>query len=444
MLNFFYSSRAYDYLRNSNLLLAPCKNTLKKRISEFECKPGLSEMYINLAANSQKLDQFGSFGVLCFDEMDIKEIIQYDSVNKCVYGPAKKVQAVILRGLTSKWKQLIFYDFDVKMTKNLLLSIISKCEEYGIKIHAVIFDMGNHTFMSQFRILDGTNKIKNPSDPSRSVYFFPDAPHLLKLLRNHCLDKGYSFPDGSGNNVTLGKEDFEKLLMQDGKELKICPKLTADHIYVKGSGRQRVRTAAQLFSETVGKAFIFHFGDLFAAQSKFILDVNYWFDTLNSRSKFSSAPYRSGFGVRLENQTRALESMRALVETMRFANNTAKTAKLPFQKGILLSINSLLGLFKDLQKEGVDYLLTKNLNQDCLENFFSLLRSFGTSHPGPVDVMHKIKLILVGANPKNALSVSNPSVEMETPQGSEEKDTEFVSSLISSQVNYFNVNFKNI
>jgi len=204
-------------------------------------------MYINLAANSQKLDQFGSFGVLCFDEMDIKEIIQYDSVNKCVYGPAKKVQAVILRGLTSKWKQLIFYDFDVKMTKNLLLSIISKCEEYGIKIHAVVFDMGNHTFMSQFRILDGTNKIKNPSDPSRSVYFFPDAPHLLKLLRNHCLDKGYSFPDGSGNNVTLGKEDFEKLLMQDGKELKICPKLTADHIYVKESGRQLLNFSQKLW-----------------------------------------------------------------------------------------------------------------------------------------------------------------------------------------------------
>ena len=126
-----------------------------------------------------------------------------DNVNKCVYGPAKKVQAVILWGLTSKWKQLIFYDFDVKMTKNLLLTIISKCEDYGIKVHAIVFDMGNHTFMSQFRILDGTNKIKNPWDPSRSVYFFPDAPHLLKLLRNHCLDKGYSFPDGSGNNVML-------------------------------------------------------------------------------------------------------------------------------------------------------------------------------------------------------------------------------------------------
>jgi hypothetical protein len=56
--------------------------------------------------------------------------------------------------------------------------------------------------------------------------------------------------------------------------------------------------------------------------------------------------------------------------------------------------------------------------------------------------MHKIKLILVGANPKNALSVSNLSVEMETPQGSEEKDTEFVSTLISSQVNYFNINIK--
>jgi len=65
-----------------------------------------------------------------------------------------------------------------------------------------------------------------------------------------------------------------------------------------------------------------------------------------------------------------------------------------------------------------------------------------TSHSGPVDVMHKIKLILVGANPTNALSVSNLSVEMETPQGSEEMDTESVSTLISSQVNCFNVYIK--
>ncbi len=56
--------------------------------------------------------------------------------------------------------------------------------------------------------------------------------------------------------------------------------------------------------------------------------------------------------------------------------------------------------------------------------------------------MHKIKLILVGANPTNALSVSNLSVEMETPQGSEEMDTESVSTLISSQVNCFNVYIK--
>ena len=120
--------------------------------------------------------------------------------------------------------------------------------------------------------------------------------------------------------------------------------------------------------------------------------------------------------MKLEAQTRALESMGALVEMMRFANNTAKTAKLPFQKGILLGINSLLGLFEDLQKQGVDYLLTKNLNQDCLENFFSLLGSFGTSHPGPVDVMHKIKLILVGANPKNALCQQSFSRDGDTPR----------------------------
>lgn len=52
------------------------------------------------------------------------------------------------------------------------------------------------------------------------------------------------------------------------------------------------------------------------------------------------------------------------------------------------SIRSLLGLFNDLRKYDVKYILTARLNQDCLENFFCLVRGLGhfNDHPTPVDV----------------------------------------------------------
>ena len=406
-----FSSRAYKYLRNSNLLLLPSKPTLQNWISGFVCKPGVSDIYLNLVGKTlQGSETFARIAVISFDEMDILESIQYHTRNKCVYGPAKKVQMVMVRGLISKWKQVIYINFNQNMTKELFLQIVSKCEKVGIQIHAAAFDMGNHTFISQFKILQNVNFIPNPADPARSIFFFPDAPHLLKLIRNHCLDKGFTLPAGEGNTVSLGRDDFDKLIHQDGKEVKICPKLTADHINVTGSARQRVNTAAHLFSETTSKAFLYHFKDDFKIQSKFVLTVNNWFDTMNSCNKDSSSPCRSAFGVKLEKQTAALFEMKKAVEEMRFSNNVSKVTKIQFQKGILISISSMIGLYQQLQKQGVSYVLTRRLTQDCLENVFSKMRSLGNSHPGPADVLTKLKLLLVGVNAKNI--VEKPVVEM--------------------------------
>ena len=264
------------------------------------------------------------------------------------------------------------------MEKPLLLEIISNCEKVGVQIYGVVFDMGNHNFMSKFRLLrDGLNYFPNPVDSSRSVYLFLDPPHLLKLLRNHCLDKGFTLDDENGVPVPLGKSEFYQILLKDGPELKLCPKLTMVHIQAKGSTRQRVRLASQLFSETVAQAFIYHFGEAGRAQSNFINIVNQWFDTINIGIPIDSVPHRCGFGLRLESQLEALHAIKKTVECLKFSAVVVKKSKLPFQKVILIGIKSLRSLYEDLAKRGITYILTSRLNQDCLENFFSTLRCIG-------------------------------------------------------------------
>ena len=166
--------------------------------------------------------------MLCFDEVDIKNKYEYDSRSKTVYGNSKKMQVVMARGLVGKWKQIIYFDFSTQMSKELIERIIIACEKKGLRIRGLTFDLGNHKFQSETEIMKSVHgsfrhSMTNPADPSRKVYMFPDIPHMIKLMRNHCLDHGLAFLNDTGEYCTLKMEDFKEVLLKDGKELKLCP-----------------------------------------------------------------------------------------------------------------------------------------------------------------------------------------------------------------------------
>jgi len=55
-----------------------------------------------------------------------------------------------------------------------------------------------------------------------------------------------------------------------------------------------------------------------------------------------------------------------------------KRALVQFQKGIVMANNSLRNLYEDLKLyHNIQYILTRRLNQDVLENFFSFMRAMG-------------------------------------------------------------------
>ena len=95
-----------------------------------------------------------------------------------------------------------------------------------------------------------------------------DAPHLIKLARNHLLDKGFFLPpDKDKHRGTLSKDDFQKLLeANSGGVYKTLFKLTQNHIHLTGHQKQRVRLATQLFSRSVAKSFL-HQSHLFKSLS---------------------------------------------------------------------------------------------------------------------------------------------------------------------------------
>ena len=89
----------------------------------------------------------------------------------------------------------------------------------------------------------------------------------------------------------------------------------------------------------------------------------------------SGVPYhrynknKSGLGVNWEQQEDSLKRMLALAENMVIGPvKTARKENVAFQKGIIVSIHSVLALSAELKEEGCKFLLTRKLNQDYLES----------------------------------------------------------------------------
>lgn len=179
---------------------------------------------------------------LTFDEMNIAQCLEHDASSDRVFGPHKKIQVAMLLGIFQRWKQPVFFDFDVPMKLDLLFRIIISAESQGIQIWDIAFDLGNSGLLGELGATEDRPYFPNPFDPERPIFAYPDPPHMLKLLRNHVLDQGVTLEDGT--EVT--RRDFETILVNDCSELKVCHKLTQHHLDVKGSARQNVQVAAQL------------------------------------------------------------------------------------------------------------------------------------------------------------------------------------------------------
>lgn len=173
------------------------------------------------------------------------------------------------------------------MDKSLLCSIICLCEENGANVRGIVCDMGNSKLLKELDVYrDKKHFFENPCKKERKVYIFPDVPHCLKNLRNHCLDYDLCIKNSDGSMTVISKETFEKLIVDDHNDFKLCPKISLLHVNCSGNERQRVKYAVQLFSNTVGKALEFKYGESCSDQAKVICLIDAWFDVMDSRSKF--------------------------------------------------------------------------------------------------------------------------------------------------------------
>lgn len=354
-------------------------------------------MFLKLAG--ENMNNFEKTVVLQFDEVKIKCIREYDTRKDMIIGPYNYMQVVMVRGLFSNWKQPVYLGFDQKMTKDILMQVINELYQISFNVVACVSDCGgsNVGLWNALEISLDKTFFEHPVT-NKNIYMFADAPHLLKLLRNWLLDKGFRL----NNDIQIDRSPLENLLQLNRQEVSPCYKLTEKHVLCEKTQRQNVRLAAQLISNTVGCALRRQKpgSDKTKAENlgEFICIMNTWFDIFNSYTEKGTVPTKNAYGVNLEIQITHLDKVSKIISEMR---PIGKNAMQTFQKGIIMSIKSLQLLFHDMKTDfSIRYICTHKLNQDSLENFFFQIRSRGPNeHPSALEAMHRIRLIILGKNP---------------------------------------------
>ena len=387
------------------MLYLPSKSTLKDFTEVISMKPGISPFIMNtLSRKAANLSESERNCCLLLDEISLKPGYNYDIKNDCIngfvdYGPegrenkgANRALVFMLRGLQSKFKQTIGYFFSQNACpgstlEKLLKSTLDKVEEMGFRVRVVIGDVGSSN-VSMVKKLGITEEKPYFHHNGKKIFFMYDPPHLLKCTRNNL-----SSHDFHVNGDLISWKFINKFFLQD-KNLKIrmAPRLKQKHLSLPPFSKMKVQLAAQILSRSV------YTGMMTQVETNklpvealptadFILKMNNLFDCFNSENYVHPNTYKRAISDK-SSHIQFFNEMIAYIKSWDIGNVSNDVFK--FNKGWIITIRSVMMLWDDLKKEGeFRFLLTRQLNQDPLENFFGMVRmDAGCNKDPPVSGFH--------------------------------------------------------
>lgn len=266
--------------------------------------------------------------------------------------------------------------------------------ETGFKVIATVCDQGPHN-QGLAKSLGVTINSSFFEMAGQRIAFLYDIPHIFKNVRNNLMMRPYriKLADCEGDVGWSTIVSFYEKYCKDGRDIEVCPKLTHSHVAPKSQEKMKVSLAVQVFIRKVSSAMIVLNRKLVESGVKnketedlrvmalFLRYMNDLFDALNTSSCDTTNPNEIKRPLQKDSQSfrlvqDALDFFSNRFEFLDKPGSTHKDKDPGFHKALLISLKSFLGLVDSIPElTGQDLpLFTRRLNQDPVENFFSVLR----------------------------------------------------------------------
>ena len=361
---------------------------------------------------------------LSLDEMSITPSSEYDTRTGRLMGEvtlpghsgrATHAMVFMLSGISTRWKQTVAYYFTGNSVygsaskPNIILNIIRKAWEIGLRVLTVTSDMGacNRTMWNSFgiccgRMMKTVNRISHPCSSQKELSFLADAPHLMKNLKAALVNgQNITLPDwivtelGLSCNTVTASHLRTLLTFQSNMQLKISPGLTKKTLTPSHFDKMKVSNAMSFFSHSnaAGLEYLVqahnHSTDILTT-AWFLKTINRWFDLVSSRHRVTALCLNDPVQYR-----KAVDFLGTIIHLFETLTIGDKGAWKPVQTGIILTTQSIINVSDNLLASGYQFILTSRFTSDCIENLFSCVR---TNNPVPSPLEFKNKLRLLSAS----------------------------------------------
>lgn len=443
---FYYSPKAYNYVRDKMNSALPAPSTLRSWYNSIDGEAGFTTE--SFEALSRKVEEAKTKNqkVLCslmIDEIGIKKGTQRGRDGKVYghvdYGPefvlndnskeAKNALVFMVVGLDSNWKLPIAYflinGIASETSAVLIENTLVQLHEIGDEVVSLTLDGPNEHFATVQKLgaVFSENKIQPYfSHPitSKPIYVIFDACHMLKLIRN-AFGEGKILLDNKGNKIEW-RYIVQLAKLQEAESLRAGNKLRLRHIdYYKM--KMKVNLAAQTLSQSVADALEFCLKELqlpefegCEATIEFIRSIDILFDFLNSRNPYGQG-YKAPLTIKNEHIWRSrIEELLTNISTLRNGENKlmfSSTRKVGFlgMYSACLAVISIYEKYVKAPNSQMKYLLTYKLSQDHLELFFCAIRARSGWCPNPTAMQFRAsyKRLLI----HNEIKAINGNVTMQ-------------------------------
>jgi hypothetical protein len=261
----------------------------------------------------------------------------------------------------------------------------------GINVRAIISDQGPN-----FVQLSNLLKI-SPDKPyfelnGKKYFYIFDPPHLIKSTRNNLYKHIIIF-----DNKEARWSHIATFYEHDSKQyFKLAPKLTDIHITLPAFTNMSVKIAAQVLSHTVSAALQTHAsfsGKTLPPEAchtaEFCKIMNDLFDSVNSYNLKDDNKFKCTI-TEMSCHMNYYKNMITWFSNLRVKNCKSKfiTSQIKCIKGWQITLSSIIHLWQYLHEScQFTFLITRRLNQDPIENFFSIIRQKGGKCDNPTPIM---------------------------------------------------------
>ena len=180
--------------------------------------------------------------------------------------------------MTTFWKAISILEITCKLP---IITVVSDGASPNRKFYNL------HAPLDELNTKDVTYRTINLFEPKRYIWFFADAPHLLKTARNFIYHLGnangtrYMWKEG---NFILWDHLRKRLDDELENGLKLNPKLTINHIQLSSFSCMNVKLAAQILSAANANIFHNYHGPETTQTTLYSKHMNDFFNCLNVKS----------------------------------------------------------------------------------------------------------------------------------------------------------------